>query len=108
MATLGGQVQFRCPDGTCELYWLNADAEERRPDEDWPEFVARSAEQVLQGLSELPTPADIVAEGVARFAHLRELHSRGVALDEFLWFVLYFESQDTGSDPAGDSGPEKP
>lgn len=25
LANLGGQVQFRLPDGTCELYWQNFD-----------------------------------------------------------------------------------
>jgi hypothetical protein len=51
LATLGGQVQFRTPDGTCELYWLNADAEDWRSGEAWSEFVTRSAEQVARGFA---------------------------------------------------------
>ena len=32
-ACLGGQFEFRLDDGTCELYWLNADSKDRLPGE---------------------------------------------------------------------------
>lgn len=35
IAVLGGQVQFKLPDSTCELYWQNADASPRRDGETW-------------------------------------------------------------------------
>lgn len=90
LATLGGQVQFRTPDGICELYWLNSDADDRRPDEDWPNYVARSADQVLRGFAGMVAGADFVAEGVLHFGHLAELRSLGHELKEYLWFALSF------------------
>ncbi|HEY1141016.1 MAG TPA: hypothetical protein VGE88_12540, partial [Lysobacter sp.] len=33
IACIGGQFQFRTPDSTCEMYWLNADAKDRAPNE---------------------------------------------------------------------------
>ncbi|MGL6076220.1 MAG: hypothetical protein ACRC8S_18860 [Fimbriiglobus sp.] len=91
LATLGGQVQFRTPEGTCELYWLNADTTDRLPDESWVAFVARSADQVSRGVAGLVAGTDFVAEGVKNFGNLAELRARGVALDGFLCFVLYFQ-----------------
>ena len=35
LANLGGQVQFRLPDGTCDLYWQTFDVVSGRPDESW-------------------------------------------------------------------------
>ncbi len=47
-ACLGGQFQFRLEDGsTCEMYWLNADSEERVVGESWPNYVHRSCSEVL-------------------------------------------------------------
>jgi hypothetical protein len=97
LATLGGQIQFRTPDGICELYWLSATAEDRRPDEDWLPFVSRSAEQVLQRFVGLVATTDFVAEGLRHFPCLAELQSRGDELAEYLCFVLYFQ------DPAGEA-----
>ena len=48
-ACLGGQFQFRLPDGsTCEMYWLDADASERHEDENWTQYSQRSCTEVLQ------------------------------------------------------------
>jgi hypothetical protein len=47
LANLGGQAQFRIPDGTCDLYWLSLDSGERRPNETWESYVTRSAAEVL-------------------------------------------------------------
>lgn len=90
LATLGGQVQFRTPAGICELYWLNADADDRRPDEDWPTFVVRSADQVLRGFAGLVAGTDFEAEGVRHPGQLAELQSLGHDLKEYLWFALSF------------------
>ena len=90
LATLGGQVQFRTPDGICDLYWLNADADDRRPDEDWPTFVVRSADQVLRGFAGLIAGTDFVAEAVRHPGHIAELQSLGHELKEYLWFAVSF------------------
>lgn len=46
-ACLGGQFQFRLDDGTYEVYWLNADSDDRRQGgavgRVWPTLLWRSA-----------------------------------------------------------------
>src|ERR1700693_1928835 len=83
-----GQLQFRIPEGTCELYWVEVDSEGRRPDEKWQDYVARTADEVLSRFRLLRSRFDFVNEGVNHFPILRELHDHGVALDQFLCFVL--------------------
>ena len=49
-ACLGGQFQFLRPGGEIfELYWLNADSQERKAGEPWGEFATRSCTEVAQG-----------------------------------------------------------
>src|SRR5262245_4241167 len=62
LATVGGQAQFRLPDGICEMYWLKADASDRRAGEQWQEFVSRSAQEVLTTFKEKVVSADYLAE----------------------------------------------
>ena len=47
LASLGGQFQFRLPDGsTCEMYWLSADSTERQPNESRDTYVMHSVGEV--------------------------------------------------------------
>lgn len=47
-ACLGGQFQFRVPNGgTCEMYWLSADSTERHEGELWADYSHRSCSEVL-------------------------------------------------------------
>jgi len=52
-ACLGGQFQFRAPAGTCEMYWLSADAADRQPGEDWRAYCERSRTEVWKNSSRL-------------------------------------------------------
>ena len=53
-ACLGGQFQFLLAGGEIfELYWLNADSQERKAGEPWIEFAARSCMEVAQGFTVL-------------------------------------------------------
>jgi hypothetical protein len=90
LACLGGQVQFRVPEGTCELYWLSASSDNRRPGELWPAFTDRSAAEVLARFRDLRGRTDFVQEGVQSFDILRQLQARRVDLGPYLCFVLYF------------------
>ncbi|MGA7925849.1 MAG: hypothetical protein WCA20_07620, partial [Candidatus Sulfotelmatobacter sp.] len=45
-ACLGGQFQFRLDDGTCEMYWLNADSKDRAHGESWADYCHRSCSEV--------------------------------------------------------------
>ena len=91
--TLGWEGQFRTPGGICELYWLGQDAENRRRDELWSEYIDRSAQQLLHELNRLVSDTNLVEEGVKSFRHLAKLREDGVGLDEYLCFVLYFSSK---------------
>ena len=90
LAALGGQVQFVLPNGTCELYWRNYDSEDRRQGESWDRYVARSHAEVLTAFGRLPSPEELVQEGVASFAFLRERHDEGDDLGRDLWFLCEF------------------
>jgi len=92
LATLGGQAQFRIPDGTCEMYWLNADASDRGVGEPWPEFVTRSAQEVSARFSEKVITTDFLAE-VRQWPILREKIEAGVNVLDYLCFVLVFRAE---------------
>ena len=92
LATLGGQVQFRCPGGTYELYWLNADSSPRHDHESWPDFVSRTAEEVVRGFRTIFQPG-VIEEGVRGWPALEAEGASGVDLNSHLWFVLYFVTE---------------
>jgi hypothetical protein len=47
-ACLGGQFQFRVPDGgTCEMYWLSADSHDRVEGESWADYSHPSCSETL-------------------------------------------------------------
>lgn len=59
---LGGQFQFRTPDGTYEMYWLSADPSERRDGETWHDYCERSCSEVLSKFEKLMATTDFVTE----------------------------------------------
>ena len=93
LLSIGGQVQFRMPDGTCELYWLAADPTSARASETWDEWVNRSADEVIAKFRELRANTDFVAEGMKSFDLLKSKAAEGVVLADHLWFVLYFDAK---------------
>jgi hypothetical protein len=92
LATLGGQVQFRCPDGTYELYWLNADSTPRHSHESWTDYAARSADEVLREFHAVSQP-EVIEEGIGGWPALAAKRTAGVDLNSHLWFVLYFVTE---------------
>ncbi len=88
-ACLGGQFQFRTPDATCEMYWLNADATDRLVDEPWSTFVARSCEEVSSAFSALLQSTDFLAEAQC-WPDVPELSGAGASPEQYLCFVAYF------------------
>jgi hypothetical protein len=92
LANLGGQAQFRIPDGTCELYWLSLDSGERHSDETWGSYVTRSAVEVLAQFAALRDRTDFIKEAL-RWPVLAQLHAEGVDLNQYLCFVLYFDPE---------------
>lgn len=88
-ATLGGQAQFRLPDGTCELYWIDVDPSEQRPSESRHDWVQRSADEAIAKFRQRMASTNWDAE-VQKHPFLRERAAAGIDLLPHLRFVLYF------------------
>jgi hypothetical protein len=106
LATLGGQAQFRLPDATCEMYWREADASERRPSEPWLEFVCRSADEVLATFREKIKSVDYFAEA-REWPLLREKMKQGVNILASLCLVLYFQAETPAEQSAAADRPRE-
>jgi hypothetical protein len=91
---VGGQLQFRIPDGgTCECYWVDVDTYKSVPtDLAWAERVAKTADSALAEFMRLSAAYDFLQEGRKSFdGHLQKLVERGVDPREticFVWYVL--------------------
>jgi hypothetical protein len=94
IASLGGQVQFRAPDGTCELYWHSFESSDRRPGETTASWVSRSRREAEGSLLRIPSDTELVTEGLAQFEFLRERAAEGLDVKETLCFVCYFAVPD--------------
>ena len=94
LGCLGGQVQFQSRDRICEACWVSYDPQERRPDEPWADFVARSADETIEGFRRVCRETDF--RSVAReFEFLRaKIEQEGYEPLDDLWFVLYFQEAD--------------
>jgi hypothetical protein len=96
LASIGGEVQFRFPDGYCELYWIGFDSRDRQEDEHWDDYVTRSAEEVIKEFNRINREFDLLDEGYRSFQFLKDkVDKDGVALDDYLCYVLYFNSEQT-------------
>ena len=85
-ACLGGQFQFRLEDGsTCEMYWLDADSEDRMPQESWADYSRRSCLEVLQGFRRLIQNTDFTKEAAGWFLQIDP--------SKALVFVAYFVTE---------------
>jgi hypothetical protein len=73
LLNVGGQLQFRVSDGTCECYWIDIDTYktvlETLP---WSERVELSAAEALKAYALLSQTKDFLAEGRNNFDHLAE------------------------------------
>ena len=92
LANLGGQPQFVYPEGTCEPFWLNADADSRREDETWEEYVRRSADEIRTGFKRIVSETDFEKEARS-FSFLAKKLERGEDVMSQLRFVLYFADE---------------
>ena len=92
LACLGGQFQFRFPDGTCEMYWLEANSSERGLGESWPSYVGRSNREVARAFVDLCARANFEQE-IASWEFVRLKREQGHDPMRHLWFVAYFVSE---------------
>ena len=90
LACIGGQFQFRVPDGTCELYWLNADPADRAERGKWSDYVARCEREVRAGFTRILETADFRREAHSLDHLQQKIASSGFDLMAHLCFVAYF------------------
>ena len=88
-ACLGGQFQFRLDDCTCEMYWLNADSKERKPEETWTAYCERTCFEVKLSFERIARETDFVKEAM-EWAPVRQAAVDGVDPMQWLVFVAYF------------------
>jgi len=92
LATIGGEVQFRVPEGICELDWLGFEPGERRSSEPWEVYQSRCAEEIADDIRRIAS-SDLVTPAITYFECLESMHGQGINLYDYLCFVLYFETE---------------
>jgi hypothetical protein len=92
LINIGGQLQFRLPDGgTAECYWIEVDTY-REVDEalPWETRVQLTAEVAKRQFAALPPKDALVEEGRKAFApYLAEAEKSGYSTADLMWFVWY-------------------
>lgn len=94
MAITGGQVQYIFKDGTCELYWLSYDPDERLPNEDWLNYCNKTASQSIEKFDRLIKETDFEKESLS-FEFLKNKKDEGVDIEEHKVFIIYFNDDET-------------
>lgn len=96
--SLGGQLQFRVPGGTCECYWVEVDTfRVVSSDLLWPERVDRTASEALDQFQRLSSSFDFLAEGRKAFPEiLSEFEASGGRAEDAMCFVWYLEARQDG------------
>ena len=107
LGVIGGQVQFKLPDGTCELYWHKYDTTERKSGENWKEYCQRTKEECLSQFEKLPTDNELIKEGIESFDFLKEKSKTNTELNDFLIFILYFNNNETHLEKNKETTPQQ-
>ena len=100
LASVGGQLQFRLPDGsTCECYWVEVDAVRDLPDDlSWSDRVRATASAARRRFDELKQHFDFIGEGRKGFQeHLSEFEADGGSVADAMCFVWYVDSEESYS-----------
>ena len=75
------------------MYWLNADASERLPNELWSDYVHRSCGEVSQRFTELLGKVDL-QKVVQEWPALKAMVGNGIDPSNDLVFVAYFVTEE--------------
>lgn len=94
LATLGGDIQFVLPEGTCDLYWMGYDSGEQQPGEVWADYVTRSGRDGITFIRRVVSEIDLIREGIENFDLLHMKAAQDVDIEDYLVFVLSFVDQD--------------
>lgn len=95
LVSLGGQLQFRFPNGgTCELHWIEVNTFRAVPlDLPWQERVEQTAAVALSQFHALQERYDFLAEGQFSFGrHFDGFRASGGDPREAMCFVWYLEA----------------
>lgn len=95
LGIVGGQVQYVLPDGTCELYWLAYDADERREGEKWVDYCNRTAYETISKFNSLVKETDFEEEALTSFGFLRDKKAQGTNIEDYRVFIIYFDDSET-------------
>lgn len=89
--SLGGQLQFRLPAGTCECNWVEVDTRPQLNGElEWDDLVDRSAASALSLFGALKLKLDFMKEGRKAFSSsFSKLEYAGGDPQEYVCFVWY-------------------
>src|ERR1700737_4055929 len=94
LVNVGGQLQFRLPDGgTCECYWVEVDTHRSVSKElPWAERVIQTADVALADFIRLASKYNFLGEGGRVFStHLKDVEEQGgnpAEMMRFVWYVL--------------------
>jgi len=96
LVSLGGQLQFRFPAGTCECYWIDVDPFRSLPRKlSRQEKISRSADQALIDFARLVSDVDFTIEGRKGFpVNFESLEREGRDPVQFACFVWYVSDAD--------------
>ncbi|TCV68627.1 hypothetical protein [Neorhizobium sp. S3-V5DH] len=94
LVSIGGQLQFRFPEATCELYWIGVDTFPFiSSDLAWRERVEKTAVVALSQFRALQKDCDFLAEGQSSFGqHLDSYRAGGGDPRDAMCFVWYLEA----------------
>lgn len=93
IAVLGGQAQFRFPDATCEMYWINADPEPKDKKESWDDYVERSTSEFINLFKSNVLAKNFVQEA-KNWPVIVEKKRNGFKILDHLYFVIYFQREE--------------
>jgi hypothetical protein len=95
LVNIGGQLQFRGPDFTCECYWVEVDTYKAiAGDLPFEVRVDLTAKAARDAFDQLRREVDFLAEGRTAFVEvLNRYEEEGGALSDVIWFVWYVSSK---------------
>lgn len=97
LVNVGGQLQFRIPDGaTREIYEIEVNTYRSVPKSlPWTERVKKTAIVALDQFNSLKTDYDLIPYGRHVFGQtLAEAEANGYSLEEIMCFVWYVRSEE--------------
>lgn len=97
LSSVGGQLQFGIPEGTCECYWVGVSPkiDKTLP---WQQIVQSTADESLRLYRALRDRFDFLAEGTG-FPPLDALKAQGGNPADYMCFVWYTLSEDEWRSP---------